>query len=291
MDSIRLDNWHYKRNSMNKCLNKNAGNGFHLPYIQLVWISVAFLYSSFAFAEEEYRLGGGDAVNIAVYEQPDLSVEARISQEDGSISYPLLGRVVIGGLTAEAAGQKIAKLLKDRGFLKVPQVALTVKEFISQKIPVMGQVSKPGEYALRGESRVIDLIAQAGGVNENANDIIAVIKNENGEQVRYQVDLLRFYAGDMSQNIKVTEGDFILVPRMDAFYIHGEIRSPGSYRLMRNMTVMQALSVGGGLSGRGSQNGIKVTRRLADDQTEQIAVQLTDLLQPNDVVYVKERLF
>ena len=276
---------------MNKYSKINAENGFHSLYIQLSWVLIVFLYSSFVFAVEEYRLGGGDTVVVTVYEQPDLSVEARISQNGGSISSPLLGSVIIGGLTPEAAGHKIAKLLKDGGFLKAPQVTVTVKEFISQKIPVMGRVNNPGEYVLKGESRVIDLIAQAGGVSEDANDIITVVKNENNNQVRYQVDLLRFYAGDMSQNIQVTAGDFILVPRMDTFYIHGEVRSPGSYRLKRNMTVMQALSVGGGLSDRGSQSGIKVTRRSADGQTVEIRVHLTDILHPDDVIYVRERLF
>lgn len=247
--------------------------------------------SFLAFGEEGYRLGGGDTVTITVYEQPDLSTETQISQEDGTISYPLLGIVELGGLTQEAAGQKIAKLLKDRGFLKDPQVNLTVKEFLSQQIPVLGQVHKPGDYALKGENRVIDLLAQAGGIKDDASDIIVVVKDENGKKTRHQIDLLQFYAGDMSQNIKVSHGDFILVPKMDSFYIHGEVKRPGSYRLERDMTVMQALSVGGGLSDRGSMKGIKVTRRNADGKTEKIELELTDVLQPNDVLYVKERFF
>lgn len=276
---------------MNKHQKMSAENDICSRLVYWASILLVFLYAAISFAEEGYLLGSGDVVMITVYEQPDLSVEARISQEDGSISYPLLESVVIGGLTPEAAGQKIARLLKEGGFLRAPQVSLTVKEFVSQKIPVMGQVNNPGEYALRGESRVIDLIAQAGGVAADANDIIAVVKKENGNLVRHQVDLLRFYAGDMSQNIIVNKGDFILVPRMDTFYIHGQVRNPGSYRLKRNMTVMQALSVGGGLNDRGSQKGIKVTRRTDDGQTKQISVNLTDLLQPDDVVYVRERLF
>jgi polysaccharide export outer membrane protein len=138
---------------------------------------------------------------------------------------------------------------------------------------------------------VADLISQAGGLQEDAADTIIVVKKEGGKSIRHEIDLLSFYAGDMSQNIRVSRGDFLLVPKMDAFYIHGEVNRPGSYRLQRGMTAMQALSVAGGITGRGSLKGIKVTRGKGEGLTEEIRVELTDTLQPNDVVYVKERLF
>ncbi|VAW79660.1 hypothetical protein MNBD_GAMMA13-281, partial [hydrothermal vent metagenome] len=239
------------------------------PVSQLrwLWLLLAMVLLSPLQAAEEYRLGGGDTVTIQVYEQPDLSTVTRISQDDGTVTYPLLGVVALGGLTPAEAGQKIARLLKEGGYVKFPEVTVAVKEFLSQKIPIMGQVSKPGEYVLQGESRVVDLIAQAGGLKTDAADTIIVVKNENGKPVKHKIDLLRFYAGDMDQNIKVAEGDFILVPKMDTFYIHGEVKRPGSYRLERGMTAMQALSVGGGLTERGSLSGMKVTRLKADGKT------------------------
>jgi polysaccharide export outer membrane protein len=249
------------------------------------------LHSPIVLSVEGYRLGGGDTVTISVYEQPDLSTSTRVSEQDGTISYPLLGMVQISGLTQEEAGRKIAKLLKDGGFLNSPQVTLSVKHFVSQQIPVMGQVNSPGEYSLKRESRMADLIAQAKGLRTDAADVVVLVKNIDGKVVRHEIDILKFYAGDMSQNLLVAEGDFILVPKMNTFYIHGEVKRSGSYRLERGMTVMQALSVGGGLSDRGSARGMKVTRRKPDGQTEKVDVELTDELQPNDVLYVKERLF
>lgn len=257
----------------------------------LVLILATVFASRLAQSAEEYVLGGGDTVNITVYDQPDLSTEARISQDNGAITYPLLGEVKIAGLTPEAAGKKIGNMLKENGILKFPEVTVTVRDYVSQKIPIMGQVNKPGEYALKGESRVVDMLSQAGGVIPEAADVIYVVKQDNGKQVRREIDLLQFYAGDMSQNIKVVEGDFILVPKMDTFYIHGEVKRPGSYRLERGMTAMQALSVGGGLTERGSLRGMKVTRRKAGGGTEAVSVELTDELKPDDVLYVKERLF
>ncbi|HEB87784.1 MAG TPA: polysaccharide export protein EpsE [Gammaproteobacteria bacterium] len=244
-----------------------------------------------AFAGEAYLLGGGDSIDIVVYDQPDLTTAVRISQDDGTIAFPLVGEVAVSGLSPEEAGRKIAKLLKEGGFIKNPQVALTVKEFQSQKISVMGQVNNPGQYSLMGESRVIDLITQAGGLKDDAADIITVVKKEDGKQVKREIDLLRFYAGDMSQNIKVSRGDFVLVPKMDEFYIHGEVKKPGMYRLERGMTVMQAVSVGGGISDRGSLRGIVVTRILGDGATKKFKLDLTSKVKPKDVLYVKERLF
>ena len=265
----------------------------NLKILCLEWAAVLLiaLSSSLAIAAEDYILGEGDTVNINVYQQPDLATVARISQDDGTITFPLLGEVAIAGLSPEEAGRKIERMLKDGGFLKVPQVTLSVKEFFSQKIPVMGRVKNPGEYSLKGESRVVDLITQAGGLQSDASDIIIVVKNEGGESVKHEIDLLQFYAGDMTQNIKVARGDFILVPKMETFYIHGEVKRPGMYRLERGMTAMQALSVGGGVTGRGSLKGMKVTRRKLDGKTEKIDIGLTDPILPNDVLYVKERLF
>lgn len=270
---------------------KNATANIQL--FTVLWLSIIFtmVFSSLTAAVEDYLLGGGDKVNITVYQQPDLTTVARISQDDGTITFPLIGEVAISGLTPEAAALKIARLLKDGGFIKKPGVALTVQEFQSQKIPVMGRVNQPGEYALRGESRVIDMITQAGGLKEDAADVIVVVKESAGKTIKNEVDLLKFYEGDMGQNIKVTEGDFILVPKMDTFYVHGEVSRPGMYRLERGMTVMQALSVGGGITGRGSLKGMKVTRRLQNGTTNKIKLELTDELQPDDVLYVKERLF
>lgn len=251
-----------------------------------------------AFAQEvpsavkgDYLLGGGDTVSISVYGQPDLNSEVRISQDDGTITFPLLGEVPVAGLSPEGAGARIAKLLRDKGYLKNPQVTVNVKEFQSQKIPIMGQVSSPGEYALRGESRVVDLVSQAGGLRTDAADVIILVKKEGGKSVKHEIDLLSFYAGDMSQNMRVSAGDFILVPKMDTFYIHGEVKRPGVYRLERDMTVMQALSVGGGVTARGSMSGIKVTRKKPDGKTHKVQLELNDKVQRDDVIYVKERLF
>ena len=241
-------------------------------------------------AAEKYLLGGGDTVDITVYQQQDLTLTAKISPE-GDITYPLLGTVKIAGLTPESAGQKIARMLKEGGFIKQPQVFLKISAFGSQQVAILGQINKPGNYSLEGVSGVLDLLARAGGVTKEAANVITVIKKEGDKSVKHRIDLKRFYEGDMGQDIRVSSGDVVLIPRMDVFYIYGEVQNPGRFRLERGMTTMQALSVGGGVTGRGSLSGIKASRRQADGSMKKVELNLHDQLMPDDVVYVKERLF
>jgi polysaccharide export outer membrane protein len=240
----------------------------------------------------EYLLGPGDVVKIMVYEHPDLTTIARTS-EAGGITFPLLGEVAIGGLNAKAVEAKLAELLLVRGFIKHPQVSLNIEQYGSQRISVLGQVNRPGKYAVDSPaSTVVDLLSLAGGLNTNAADTIIIIKQEGGKRTKYEIDLVAlFQRGDMTQNITVANGDIIFVPRMPMFYIYGEVRTPGTYRLEKNMTVMQAISVGGGLTTRGTERGVAVKRLSDDGAIKTLNVQLSDLLQPTDVVYVKESLF
>lgn len=240
----------------------------------------------------EYLLGPGDVVKITVYGRPEMTTIARTS-EAGSITFPLLGEVAIGGLNVKAAEIKLAELLQTRNLIKHPQVSLNVEQYGSQRISVLGQVNRPGKYAVDSPtSTVVDLLSMAGGLNTHAADTIAIIKQANGKRDKHEIDLVAlFQQGDMTQNITVANGDIIFVPRMSMFYIYGEVRTPGTYRLEKNMTVMQAISVGGGLTERGTERGVAIKRRSEDGAIKTLKVQLSDLLQPADVVYVKESMF
>ena len=263
---------------------------FQLSYFLWIALLIVSTTSSHVFAAGGYLLGEGDKVKITVYEQPDLTTTVRISHV-GTITYPFLGELSIGGLTSDAAGRLIASRLKKGDVVKAPQVSVTIVEYRSHQISVLGQVNKPGKYTLTGDTLLIDLLALAGGLTKDAADIITVVRNDPDRPARYQIDLLKFYGGNMAQNIELASGDIILVPKMDIFYAYGEVNRPGVYRLERGMTMMQALSVGGGLTGRGSLGGIQISRRRVDGKVLSIEVELTDTLQPNDVLYVKERLF
>lgn len=258
----------------------------------LVVFFAAFIPPASA-ASKDYVLGPGDVVRITIYEHQDLNALARISQA-GSINFPLVGEVFIAGMRERDAEAKLTSLLRDGGFVKSPQVTLIVEQYRSQQVSVLGEVNKPGMYTIDRGSKISDLLAMAGGVNPVSGGDYAVLIKKDGNDGKggYPVDLLALLRnGDMTQNLEVGDGDIVFVPRMEMFYIYGEVQRPGSYRLQRDMTVVQALSMGGGLTPRGTQRGIQIKRRDASGAVTTINADLFQTLMPDDVVYVKESLF
>lgn len=240
---------------------------------------------------KDYVLGAGDVIRITVYEHADLSTVARVSQT-GSINFPLVGEVFIAGLAERLAELKIGELLQKGGFVKSPQVNLIVEQYRSQQVSVLGEVNKPGMYAIERGNRLMDLLAMAGGVNASGGESAVLIRKGGNEAQGRPIDLFQLLQkGDMTQNVEVGDGDIIYIPRMDIFYIYGEAQRPGSYRLQRNMTVMQALSMGGGLTPRGTQRGIQIKRKDANGAIVTVNADLSEKLLPDDVVYVRESLF
>jgi polysaccharide biosynthesis/export protein len=251
-----------------------------------------FAVSAPAAAQTSDTIGEGDTVRVTVFQNPDLSVESRVAA-DGSIPYPLLGQVKLGGLSTAAASGRISDQLKRGGYLKNPQVTVAVTAMRSRQVSVLGHVARPGRYALdESSSRLTDVLALAGGIAPTGDDIVQVMVNRGGKIAKMSVDVpVMFRSGDLSKNIEVHSGDTIFVSRAPVFYIYGEVTHAGSYRLEQNMSVMQALSVGGGLSPRGTDRGLKINRLMPDGAVRTIDAKLTDLVQVDDVIYVKESIF
>lgn len=245
-----------------------------------------------AAAQTSETIGEGDTVRVTVFQNPDLSVEGRVAA-DGSIPYPLLGQVKIGGLTTAAASGRISDQLKRGGYLKNPQVTVAVTALRSRQVSVLGHVARPGRYALDDStSRLTDVLALAGGIAPTGDDVVQVMVNRGGKIAKMAIDVpVMFRNGDLSKNIEVHSGDTIFVSRAPVFYIYGEVLRSGAYRLEQNMSVMQALSVGGGLTPRGTERGLKINRLMPDGSVRSIDAKLTDLVQMDDVIYVKESIF
>lgn len=239
----------------------------------------------------ELVLGGGDVVKISVFGNPDLAVETRVS-ESGFVTMPLVGQVEVAGLSAAMAETKIATMLERGGFVKKPQVNLLVTVLSSQQVSVLGQVNRAGRYPIDGRRSVLDLLALAGGIGVDGGDVVTVIRKREGKVVKDRVDTAELMrSADLTGNFDVQGGDIIYVERAPRFYIYGEVQRPGAIRLERQMTVLQALSAGGGLTARGTERGLRIKRRDQGGKLQIIDVRGDDLLQPDDVVYVKESLF
>ena len=236
-------------------------------------------------------LGPGDMLKVLVYGSPDLTTETKIN-ENGKITFPLLGEVGIGGLTPTAAEKKIASLLENGGYLRKPQVNILTTALHSQQISVLGFVRNQGRYAIDGQRSLTDVLAMVGGISPDGGDIVTLIRAQDGDFITEEIDVLEMIrSGDMSLNRNIRGGDLIYVESAPRFYIYGEVQRAGFFRLEPNMTVVQALSVGGGLSQRGTERGVRVQRRDAKGVLQVIKVKSDDLVQPNDVVYIKESLF
>lgn len=243
-------------------------------------------------AAEEYKLGAGDTVRITAYNNTDLTTEARIA-EDGSIPFPLLGRVTLGGLTKSGAEQKLSQQLTEGGFLRQAAINLTVLEYRSQQVSVLGAVGKPGKYPISSATSVLDILAEAGGIAENGSSVIRLVRrNANGESVQHEVDLNRaMAAGNVNADLAVTNGDVIFVAEQPIFYIYGEVQKPGEYPLKQAMTMRQAIAIGGGLTEKGTERRLRVSRKNKTGKLEVYRAELSDLVAPGDVLQVKEALF
>lgn len=236
-------------------------------------------------------LGPGDVLKVSVYGNPDLGLETRVS-EGGNISFPLLGQVAVGGLPAAAAERKIAALLEAGGYVKQPQVNIIVTAVQSQTVSVLGQVNRPGRYPVEGRRSLMDMLAMAGGISADGGDKVSLIRRRNGATTRDEVDVVQMLrAGALDADYQVAGTDVVFVERAPKFYIYGEVQRPGAFRLERAMTVTQALSAGGGLSPRGTERGLVIKRRDAQGKLQTIRAKQDDLLQVDDVVYVKESWF
>jgi len=244
-------------------------------------------------AQAEYRLGAGDVVRIVVYQNPDLTLETRVS-ETGVISFPLLGNVRVGGLGISAAEKLIADGLKNGNFVKQPQVTLVLLQVKGNQASVLGQVNRPGRYPIEtADMRLTDLLATAGGVATTGGDLLVLTGTRAGKPFRQEIDLPSVFSAEQNRtkDVLIQNGDVLWVDRAPIVYIYGEVQRPGPVRLERGMTVMQVLAAGGGLNQRGTERGIRVHRKGADGKVQVAQPGMDDSVRDGDVVFVKESLF
>ncbi|SFL84188.1 polysaccharide export protein EpsE [Rugamonas rubra] len=250
---------------------------------------IAFGFGSASAAD--ILLGPGDVLKVSVYGSPDLGLETRVS-ESGAITFPLIGEVALGGLSVSSAEKKIASMLESGGFVRKAQVNMIVTSIQSQQVSVLGQVFRPGRYPLEGKRSVVDMLAVAGGINGDGGDSLTLIRKRGGKASKEVIDLIQMVrSGDLERDVDLAANDIIYVERAPRFYIYGEVQRPGTFRLERSMTVVQALSTGGGLTPRGTERGMQIKRRDSQGVVQIINAKQDDLLQTDDVVYVKESLF
>lgn len=245
-----------------------------------------------AVAAAEYRLGAGDVIRVTVFQNPDLSLETRVS-EAGLVSFPLLGSIKIGGLTPTQAEKVISEGLKNGNFVKLPQVSVLLVQVRGNQVSILGQVNRPGRYPIEvADMRLSDALATAGGISGAGADVVTVVGTRGGKPMRAEVDLPAMFGdSDRAADMQIQNGDVIWVNRSPIVYIYGEVQRPGAMRMERGMTVLQVLATGGGLTLRGTDKGIRLHRKLADGKVQLMTPSMDEKVQDGDVVFVRESLF
>ncbi|MFI3156079.1 MAG: polysaccharide export protein EpsE [Methylococcaceae bacterium] len=238
-----------------------------------------------------YNIGPDDTLRISVYGYEDLKTESRVSA-DGRITFPLIGEVVANGKSSMELEEAIAVRLIEGGFIHDAQVSVTVVEHVSQQVSVLGYVNKPGRYPLDSNSSIVDLIAMAEGVSEMGDYKAVVTRTVDGKLQKRELNLRAYLENtDAIPSFKMQQGDQVYVPKAPMFYIYGEVQHPGGYRIDPEVSVMKALSIGGGLTLRGTDNGIVVKRKSNSGALQETDVELSDAVLKDDVIYVGERWF
>jgi polysaccharide export outer membrane protein len=228
-----------------------------------------------------------------VFQNPNLTLETRVG-EDGAISYPLIGRALIGGATIPAAEQTIAKALAAGNFIQNPQVTILLLQTRSSQVSVLGLVNRAGRYPLETvNTRVSEMIAIAGGVAPTGSDVAVLTGEREGKPFRKEIDIASLFgAKGYAEDVTVAGGDVIYVERAPMCYVYGEVNRPGAYRLERCMTLRHALARGGGPTPRGTERNLRLHRRSPDGAVQVIRnPRLDDLARPEDILHVGESVF
>jgi polysaccharide export outer membrane protein len=261
---------------------------------QAAWAKEAQDRAPAAAADQQadYLLGAGDVLRITVFQSPELSLEARVS-ESGTLSYPLLGTLNVRGLTAAQAEARIADGLRNGNFMRQPHVNVFVTQVRAHQVSVLGQVNRPGRYPLdQSDMRLSQVLALAGGVTSQGSDLVTLSGLRNGKRFSTSVNAVEFSQVDGdSADLPVRNGDTVFVERAHVIYIYGEVQRPGQVRLEPDMTLMQALAAGGGTTQRGTERGIQIRRRNAQGKVQILRPSMDEPLRVGDVVYVRESVF
>jgi polysaccharide biosynthesis/export protein len=214
-------------------------------------------------------IGPGDQIDIEVFDTPELSGPARVSQT-GEVNMTILGNIQVAGLTPNLAARKIEGELKSRGILIDPHVTVSIAEYASQGATVTGEVRSPGVYPTLGSRRLLDMIALAGGVS-NAAGRTATIVHRADPQHPVNITLVpNNNSLGAQQNPVIMPGDTVVIARAGIIYVLGDVGKAGGYLIDNNerLSLLQALSLAGGWTRTSAQSKVILIRKVPEGREE-----------------------
>lgn len=260
-----------------------------------------FRFGSFGSSGNgEYRIGVGDKIEIGVFGHEDLAKVVEV-RSDGTINYPWIGDLRVVGKTAAEIDVELTRIL-GKDYLVDPQVSVDVREYQSQWVTIIGEVRTPGKYVLKRNMRVIDVLAEAGGATKEAGEQILITRQSSeGAPRQIALDRNRLMSQDNQEtNIPLQHGDILAIGERELFYIRGEVARPGPYQFESGMTVLRAISYGGGFSQFANRKQVDILRSGAKGVQEKITVNVKAIedgkkedlpVRPGDTIIVPRRIF
>jgi polysaccharide export outer membrane protein len=249
----------------------------------------------------DYVIGPQDVLLIQVFDQPDLGGKYTV-EADGTFTFPMIGRVKASTLTLRGFERVLKERLAD-GYFRSPQVTVAVEQYRSQRVFVMGEVRQPGPVALTGGMSLIEALARAGSTLPTSSGEVSIVRaarndgkggplmpGQDAATELFRASIRDLESGRMAQNIELRDSDTIFVPRAELVYVFGEVKNPGGYAVQKSTTVLQALSLAGGVTEHGAMNRVQVMR-IVKGQKVEVRVKLTDLIRPEDTIVVPQRYF
>ena len=255
----------------------------------------------------EYTVGPEDIVRVSVLGHEDLT-QTIVVQADGTFIFPLIGRVKAADLTPKELERKITTLLA-QGFVRNPQVSVSVQEYRSKTVFVVGEVSRPGSFPLSGRMTVLELLAKAGPTSSAGAEVVIVrpkgpvsgpivpvdLTGVQTTDVSSQADLIRvnvrdIQMGQLDKNVLIRPNDTVFVTQAPKIFVTGEVRTPGAITFFPGVTVRKAINTAGGFSADAATGKIRVVREV-DGKTKELKISIDDPVQPGDTIIVKTKLF
>jgi len=260
-------------------------------------------------AAKGYTVGPYDVLDINVYEEADLSRQGVCVSAEGDISFPLINRVSVGGLTTSEIATRISNRLAEGQFLIDAHVSVTVSDYRSKQFMVLGPVKVPGSYPLKAQERVLDALSRTGGIqSDEAGSELMIIRTEHPNTANERKLVVRINLqslldqGDPSSNLLLEDGDVLYISKAERFYIIGQVKKPGSFfYLDKNTTLVEAISMAGGFTTIAARNRTRIVR-VEDGREKIIKVKVDEITKsgkkgqdvqilPGDVIVVPESFF
>ncbi|GJQ60476.1 MAG: hypothetical protein D8M57_16785 [Candidatus Scalindua sp. AMX11] len=251
--------------------------------------------------KKKYVLGPEDVIKIEIWNHENLTRTIEVP-EGGEFTYPHIGAVKAEGLSIFQLEELLKRRLSD-GFIKSPQVTVTVENYKSKKVFILGHVREPGIYNVRGRSHILELISKAGGFTSEAGRTVTIVRSktssgarvgfpheEDEENIIFTIDLGQYGHNSKSSSFIINSEDYIYVNEKQVIFVSGHVGTKGKLDWERGMTVRQAITLSGGFTELAAQKRVKIIRTI-NGKEKKIKAKMHDIVKPNDVIEVPERRF